>query len=105
MNLLFKMAKWFVADEPITDADTSGTVSPIYQFLDTFGPVLIALLLAVGVIYSLTLGIQYARSEKGEDRDVAKKKMVNAIISFGVIIVLIVILYGMRGTFVKLTQK
>ena len=86
----------------LTDSGTSGAVSPIYDFIDTFGPVLIGLLLGVGVIYCIILGVQYAKAEKGDERDTAKKKAINAAISFGVIIILIVVLYGMRDTFVKL---
>ena len=77
----------------------NATTGPIYDFLDTFGPVLIALLLAVGVVYCIVLGVQYAKAEKGDDRDTAKKKAVNAAISFVVIIVLVVLLYAFRGTF------
>ena len=85
--------------------DSSGVVSPIYDFLDTFGPALIGILLGVGSLYCIILGVQYAKAEKGEERDVAKKKAVNAAISFGVIIILVAILYGMRGTFVELLSE
>lgn len=110
-SLLYKII-FFLADRTTSssslsnssslDSETNGTVSPIYDFLDTFGPVLIGILLGVGTIYCIILGVQYARAEKGEDRDVAKKKAINAGISFGVIILLVFILYAMRGTFIKL---
>lgn len=86
----------------LKDDDSSGVVSPIYQFLDAFGPALIGILIGVGSLYCIILGVQYAKAEKGEERDTAKKKAVNAAISFGVIIILIVVLYAMRGTFVQL---
>lgn len=89
-------------DRSLSNSDTSGTVSPIYEFLDNFGPLLIGMLLGVGTLYCIILGVQYAKAEKGEDRDVAKKKAVNAGISFGVIIILVVLLYALRGTFVEL---
>ncbi len=84
------------------NTESNATVGPIYDFLDTFGPVLISLLLAVGVIYCIVLGVQYARAEKGEERDTAKKKAINAAISFLVIIILLVLLYAFRDTFVEL---
>ena len=96
---------YFIGSNNISDDGESGTVGPIYDFLDTFGPVLIGLLLGVGSLYCILLGVQYARAEKGEDRDVAKKKAVNAGISFGVIIILLIILYAMRGTFVSLLSE
>ena len=85
--------------------DENATTGPIYDFLDTFGPVLISLLMAVGVIYCVVLGVQYAKAEKGDERDTAKKKAVNAAISFVVIIVLVVILYALRGTFDELLSN
>ena len=84
------------------NTDANATVGPIYEFLDTFGPALIAILLGVGSLYCIILGVQYAKAEKGEERDTAKKKAVNAAISFGVIIILIIFLYAFRGTFIDL---
>ena len=83
-------------DSSLNKPNENATTGPIYDFLDTFGPVLISLLMAVGVIYCVVLGVQYAKAEKGEERDVAKKKAVNAAISFFVIIVLVVLLYSLR---------
>lgn len=88
--------------DAIKDSDANATVSPIYEFLDTFGPALIGMLLGVGSLYCIILGVQYAKAEKGEERDTAKKKAVNAGISFGVIIILVVVLYAFRDTFVSL---
>ena len=102
-NLLFSFIR-FVAENSLENSRTDGTVSPIYDFLDNFGPLLIGMLLGVGSLYCIILGVQYAKAEKGEDRDVAKKKAVNAAISFGIIVLLIVILYAMRGTFLELAS-
>lgn len=103
LNLINRIMFFVCATETGTkNADSSGTVSPIYDFLDTFGPALIGILLGVGSLYCIILGVQYAKAEKGDDRDIAKKKAVNAAISFGVIIILITILYAMRDTFVEL---
>ena len=88
--------------DAMKDADANATVSPIYDFLDTFGPALIGMLLGVGSLYCIILGVQYAKAEKGEERDTAKKKAVNAGISFAVIIILVVVLYAFRDTFVSL---
>lgn len=105
MRLLSMLFRFMCATDPsavnVEDAD-DGAISPIYDFLDTFGPFLIGMLLAVGTLYCVILGVQYAKAEKGDERDTAKKKAVNAGISFGVIIILVVILYGMRGAFTEL---
>ena len=83
----------------------NGAVSPIYDFLDTFGPLLIGMLLGVGTIYCIILGVQYAKAEKGDERDVAKKKAINAIVSFLAIIILVVILYAFRAPITELLNS
>lgn len=88
-----------------TDENYNSSVSPIYEFLDTFGPYLISVLLGVSVIYCVVLGVQYAKAEKGDERETAKKKLISASISFGVVIILIAVLYALRGTFVELMNK
>ena len=95
----------FLNSSKLDESGTSGSVSPIYDFIDTFGPFLIGMLLGVGVLYCVILGVQYAKAEKGDERDIAKKKAVNAAVSFGIIIILIVMLYAFRGTFVKLLSE
>jgi len=108
MKLLLSKAISFVLEvvtnntENLEKSETNSAVSPIYDFLDQFGPLLIGMLLGVGTLYCIILGVNYAKAEKGEERDTAKKKAVNAAISFGVIIVLVVLLYGLRDTFVEL---
>ena len=101
-NLIYFLGATSANTSDLDDSGTSGTISPIYDFLDTFGPVLIGMLLGVGTLYCVILGVQFAKAEKGEDRDIAKKKAINAGVSFGVIILLVVLLYSFRGTFVKL---
>lgn len=105
INVVFSYLLSSGASSDLNKSDTSGTISPIYDFLDTFGPVLIGMLLGIGSLYCIILGVQYAKAEKGEDRDVAKKKAVNAAISFGVIIILLVVLYAMRDVFVQLLSE
>lgn len=92
-------------DSSLDKPNENATTGPIYDFLDAFGPALIALLSAVAVIYCVVLGVQYAKAEKGEERDAAKKKAVNAAISFFVIIILVVMLYALRGTFDKILSE
>ena len=101
-NLIYFLNSTSANTSGLEDSGTSGTVSPIYDFLDTFGPVLIGMLLGVGTLYCVILGVQFAKAEKGEDRDIAKKKAINAGVSFGVIVLLVVLLYAFRDTFVKL---
>ena len=89
----------------LSKSEDHGAVSPIYDFLDTFGPLLIGMLLGVGVLYCVVLGVQYARAEKGDERDVAKKKAINAGVSFAVIIILVVLLYAFRGPITSMLNE
>lgn len=50
-------------------------------------PIVLAAVLAMGVFFCLKLGIAYAKTEKTEDREEAKKRLVGAIIGFGIGIV------------------
>ena len=84
------------------DATSNSAVDPIYDFLDIFGPVLMGILGLVGVIYCIVLGVQYSRAETADERNIAKSKMTNAIISFVAIIVLVAILYALRVPIVEL---
>ena len=108
MKFLLSKAVSFVlsvvtnTESGLNESETNSAVSPIYDFLDQFGPLLIGMLLGVGTLYCIILGVNYAKAEKGEERDTAKKKAVNAAISFGVIIILVILLYGLRDTFVKI---
>ena len=106
-NIVFKINS-FLADSgtsSTTKNDYNNTVSPIYEFLDTFGPYLLGLLLGVCAIYGIVLGVSYAKAEESKDRDAVKKKMVGAGISLGIIIILVFVLYTMRDTFIDVMNE
>lgn len=66
---------------------------PILKVIDeAMVPILICVI-AAGTIYSVVLGINLAKAESSDKREEAKKRLVNAIVGFGVIIVLLVIMY------------
>ena len=47
-------------------------------------PIVLSVVLALGVFFCIKLGIAYAKTEKTEDREEAKKRLVGAIIGFGI---------------------
>ncbi len=68
------------------------TLAPIAE---TLGKILVPLLILVasaGSIYAVVLGVTYAKCENGEKRDEARKRMVNAIIGFVVLLILLILL-------------
>ncbi len=56
-------------------------------------PIVLSVVLAMGVFYSLKLGIEYAKTETTEKREEAKKRLVGAIIGFGIGIVAAAVLW------------
>ena len=56
-------------------------------------PIVLSVVLALGVFFCIKLGIAYAKTEKTEDREEAKKRLVGAVIGFAIGIVGAVILW------------
>lgn len=105
-NLLSKMCFYISTKARLlaesTEDDYNASVSPIYEFLDTFGPFLIGMILGLGVIYCIVLMVKFVKEESSDEREKVKKQAINAVISFGVVVILLVVLYAMRGTFTEL---
>ena len=85
-----------------TNGATSGEVAndvldPTYKALSIIMPVALGIVLLAGTIYAVVLGVQYSKSETADDRNKARKKLINAIIGFGVVLVLLAVLYAIRG--------
>ena len=67
-------------------------VAPIVDLLNNILWPLIAVVGAAGAIYCVVLGVKYAKAEEPQDREKAKGALKNAIIGFGLIFVLLVVL-------------
>ena len=98
----FNLKRLIMPSSVTVDADYNSSVSPLYEFIDTWGPFLIGMVVGLCVIYSVVLMVQYVKAEDAGARDAQKKKVINAIISMVVVIVLLIILYALRDTFVEL---
>jgi len=85
--------------------DGNAVVDPLYNALNIILPAAMGIVLLSGTLYAVALGVQYSRAEDSEKRNAAKKKMVNAIIGFGIALVLIAVLYAIRGPIVKLINS
>lgn len=74
------------------EADIQSVVTPIVSLLNSLvGPAL-AVVGAVGALYCILLGVKYARAEEPQDREKAKQHLKGAIIGFGLIFILLVVL-------------
>ena len=74
------------------EADLQSVVTPIVSLLNSLVGPLLAVVGAVGALYCILLGVKYARAEEPQDREKAKQHLKGAIIGFGLIFVLLVVL-------------
>ena len=75
----------------LSDGNNGALTTATNTIMDTFKdimkivmPIVLSVVLALGVFFCLKLGITYAKAEKTEDREEAKKRLVGAIIGFGI---------------------
>ena len=83
----------------------SAVVDPIYNALDIILPVALGIVLLSGTLYAVVIGVQYSKAEDSDTRGKAKKKLIDGIIGFGIVIVLSAILYAIRGSIVDLINS
>lgn len=74
-----------------------GFLVPILTLIDSALVPLMIIILAAGTIYSVILGVNMARADSTEKREEAKKRLINAIVGFGIIIVLLAVIYALAG--------
>ncbi len=76
--------------------DTPGwvidVIAPIIRVLDSFLLPVIIILGVAGMIYGIVLGVQYAKAESADQREEAKKRMINAIIGIVIMLVLLILM-------------
>ena len=72
--------------------DFSPSVNPVLEIINALLWPLIAVVGSVGTIYCVLLGVKYAKADNPQEREMAKKHLVGAVIGFLVIFVLIVVL-------------
>lgn len=77
-------------------ADSSGNpfdkvAAPVVTILNWVVWPILSILSAVGIIYAIIIGVRMAKADSPQEREEAKKKLINAAISVVVIFVLMVI--------------
>ena len=116
MNFLLKVAfafnnfnpkRFLGADEtPTTETPaekeglekiTSEVTTTVTNVLKIILPFIFTVITLVGVVYCIILGVNYAKAEKTEDREEAKKRLVGAIVGFGIAIVASAIMWLLAG--------
>lgn len=68
-------------------------LSGILNFIESAMLPILIVLLSISAIYAIVLGVNMARAESAEQRDGAKKRIINFLIGAVTIIVILVIVY------------
>lgn len=89
MNFLRNLLAASGAVDPTDALSTAGnTIFQMFQkIMGIVMPIILAVVVALGVFFALKLGLAYAKTEKTEDREEAKKRLVGAVIGFAIGIV------------------
>lgn len=79
----------------------ANAVDPLYDAISTIGPYALGVVTLLGLIYGVIVGVRFARAEDTKERAALQKVLVNGVIGFVAVIILLGILYGIRGPLVK----
>ena len=92
MNKLFNVVSLLAAGEGENVVNTAW--NQFKSIFDIAMPILIAVVLVFGLVYSIILGVQFAKAEDTDQRDKAKTRLINVIIGVVVAAVLMAIIYA-----------
>ena len=108
-NLMLKVAMAFnnvrfLGEEPAKSTDANlkkvgnDLVDSIMSIMKIVLPIVFAIVTVIGVAYAIILGVNYAKAEDNEKREEAKKRLVGAVVGFGIAIVVSALLWILAGT-------
>lgn len=72
-------------------------LNPIYEGITMVGPYALGVVGALSIFYGVFLAVKYAKAQSEDERANAQKTLVNFIIGAVLVLVLISILYAIRG--------
>ena len=102
MNFLLRMAMMLTTttEDATSGLNAAGQTlkSTLSKVLKVVLPIIFSVITAVGVVYCVILGVNYAKAEKTETREEDKKRLIGAIVGFGIAIVASLILWILFGT-------
>ena len=79
----------------------SQVAAPIIDLINSLLGPLLGIVGAAGAIYSVVLGVKFAKAEEQQDREKAKQALKNAIIGFVLIFVLLLALKLLLPTMIN----
>jgi predicted ABC-type exoprotein transport system permease subunit len=72
-------------------------ISPLYDGITLVGPYAIGVVLLLSTIWGIFLGVKYAKAEDASEKANLHQVLVNFIIGAATILVLISVIYAIRG--------
>lgn len=86
-----------LGDDEIWAEDVPGFVKnildPIFGVLGWLLPVIMILLGLAGTVYAIVLGVNYAKAESADQKDAAKKRLINTVIGIVIIILALLLVF------------
>ena len=77
--------------------DGDAVLNPLYEGISVVGPIAITVVLMLSIFWGIFLGVKYAKAEKADDKANAQKILINFVIGAVVVIILLFILFALRG--------
>ena len=96
---------WLASTSQSLDSTTQGgnaTLDPIYNMLSILLPSAMGIIFAIGSIYGIVLGVQYAKAPDAGDREKCKKRLISMVTGVVVVLALLGLLFAIRGTLTDL---
>lgn len=90
-NFFLNSILYFLAD------GGDDVVSPLYDGITLIGPYAISVCLLLSIFWGIFLGVKYAKAEDPSEREKLHKVLVNFVIGAVTVLILIAIIYAIRG--------
>lgn len=72
-------------------------ISPLYDGITLVGPYAIGVVLLLSTIWGIFLGVKYAKTDDASEKANLHQVLVNFIIGAAVVLILISVIYAIRG--------
>lgn len=72
-------------------------LNPVYEGITMIGPYAIGVVATLSIFYGIFLSVKYAKAQSEDERANAQKTLVNFIIGAVIVLILICVLYAIRG--------
>jgi len=77
--------------------DGDAVLNPIYEGITAIGPVAISFVLVLSLFYGIFLGVKYAKAKDASEKANTQKTLVNFVIGAVIVLILIGVVYAIRG--------